>query len=98
MKYEVTAKLYYHGHDDEEADVEFPIILRQDPDDDELKKKKHDDTDHITAWCCIDKGKSKLKVYFEKDVYEPGEEAAVKYFVDNSECKVDLTGVNFALI
>ena len=98
IKYEVTAKLYKEGHSDEEADVEYPIILREDPEDEELKKKKHEDTDAITAWCCIDKGKSKLKVYFEKDTYEPGDEAQIKFNVDNTECKVDLTEIQFSLV
>lgn len=52
----------------------------------------------LTNCCCISKGFSTLKTDFEKNVYCPNENAKAIMTVDNSECSVDCTNINFAVV
>lgn len=44
----------------------------------------------ITSCCCIDKGRTKIVTYFEKNDYTPGEVAYMVTEVDNTNCKADI--------
>ena len=47
-------------------------------------------TQEIVSCCCLNKGKSTIVSYFEKNDYLPGEKAYMITEVDNSECKADV--------
>ena len=51
----------------------------------------------VTTCCCFGQGKVSMKTYFEKDAYVPGETARVVSEIDNSQCKLKITNINFAL-
>ena len=38
----------------------------------------------LSTWCCLSKGKSKMKVYLEKNAYVQGETANLCCEIDNS--------------
>ena len=39
-----------------------------------------------------------MKVEFAKNVYTPSEEAEGEISIDNTECKLDVTSVKFAIV
>lgn len=50
------------------------------------------------TWCCIDQGVSKMKCFFEKNTYCPGELANMVCEVDNSLCNLPVRAVNMRLL
>ena len=40
----------------------------------------------MSEWCCLDRGSSKIKTYFEKSTYVMGETAQIYCEIDNSAC------------
>jgi len=51
----------------------------------------------ISTCCCIPQGTSTLKTDFEKNIYCPNEVARAIMHIDNSDCKVDVTQITFAV-
>lgn len=53
---------------------------------------------HVKSCCCINKGVSKIRCYFEKNAYMPGEEAKIYCVLDNTESLADITRVTVKLV
>lgn len=53
---------------------------------------------NIVGCCCFQQGKLKLKSYFQKDYYIPGDVASIIAEVDNSDCKVNVKSVQGTFI
>lgn len=49
----------------------------------------------ITTCCCCDKGHAALNVLFNKNVFYSNESATADVSVDNHECKLKITEVEF---
>lgn len=45
-------------------------------------------------WCCIDRGQSQIKCFFENNSYLPGEQANVVTEIDNSKCQMGISSIN----
>lgn len=93
VKYFVKVKLDCKD-DDEEMKYKQVLVIREKPVDFEANEQLKEKSE-IKTWCCIDQGKSKLKSTFEKNVYQPDEEAVAEVKVDNEECKLDVSKVSF---
>lgn len=52
----------------------------------------------MKSCCCINKGVSKIKCYFEKNGYIPGEEAKIFCELDNRGCQANVNNVTIKLI
>jgi len=55
-------------------------------------------TQNMKTWCCIDKGKSSIKTYFEKNVYTLGEVANMCSEIDNSNCLLNINNISAELV
>ena len=51
----------------------------------------------LTTWCCIDKGESYIKSYFEKQNYYPNENARLMVEMDNSMSKLKIKKLDVEL-
>mmetsp|Transcript_19823 Transcript_19823/g.14582 ORF Transcript_19823/g.14582 Transcript_19823/m.14582 type:complete len:80 (+) Transcript_19823:447-686(+) len=51
----------------------------------------------VTTWCCCNGGRSKSKVEFSKNHFEPHEKCTAKVYVDNKRSNKGLQGVRMAL-
>lgn len=52
---------------------------------------------HVTSCCCIDQGTTRIKCYFEKNGYTPGENARIYCKLDNTEGQSEVTSVDVFL-
>jgi len=50
---------------------------------------------HVTTWCCVDQGISKMWANYEKNIYCPNEVAKAMIHIDNSACTLNVTQVKF---
>eukprot|EP01016_Furgasonia_blochmanni_P040905 TRINITY_DN5257_c0_g1_i6.p1 TRINITY_DN5257_c0_g1~~TRINITY_DN5257_c0_g1_i6.p1 ORF type:complete len:585 (-),score=140.39 TRINITY_DN5257_c0_g1_i6:207-1961(-) len=98
IKYVVKAVLGFPGRpkneglwDDEE------LIVREKPDR-VMGNVSREFNAEVSTWCCIDQGKSWIKVYFEKDTYCPGEKARIIAELDNTNCKLNVSSLRVALM
>lgn len=51
----------------------------------------------ITTWCCVNQGRSAIKVNFDKNVFDPTEVCKAFVNVDNSQCNIGMRAVRLAL-
>lgn len=51
-----------------------------------------------TEWCCLDRGDSSIKCYFENNSYLPGETANVVTEIDNSACDLGIKSIQGELV
>ena len=52
---------------------------------------------HVTSCCCCDQGTTRIRCFFEKNAYQPGEEAKMYCVVDNKEGKAKVERVSVTL-
>jgi len=52
---------------------------------------------NVTSCCCIDQGTTRIRCFFEKNGYSPGEEAKIYCVVDNKEGKATVERVSVSL-
>ena len=55
-------------------------------------------TADIKEWCCLGRGKSLIRVWFEKDVYMPGETAKIIGEFDNTNCTKPIENIMCDLV
>ena len=56
-----------------------------------------EDSGNVTSCCCIGKGRITMKGSFEKNFYTAEETAKASAWLDNRQCKVDVTGIALEL-
>lgn len=52
---------------------------------------------HVKSCCCVDQGTTRIRCFFEKNAYSPGEEAKMYCVLDNKEGKAVVQRVSVAL-
>ena len=52
---------------------------------------------HVKSCCCVDQGTTRIRVFFEKNGYSPGEEAKMYCVLDNKDGKAEVQRVSVAL-
>eukprot|EP00828_Plagiopyla_frontata_P047173 TRINITY_DN8651_c0_g1_i2.p2 TRINITY_DN8651_c0_g1~~TRINITY_DN8651_c0_g1_i2.p2 ORF type:complete len:222 (-),score=44.14 TRINITY_DN8651_c0_g1_i2:156-821(-) len=62
-----------------------------------VEAQKGEEVAKALQWCCIPAGEAKIKVYFERNAYQQGEEAQIVAEVDNSKCGLDIPNLNVTL-
>ena len=56
-----------------------------------------EDSGAVTSCCCIGKGQATMKGSFEKNFYTAEETAKASAWIDNTQCKVDVTAIALEL-
>ena len=59
---------------------------------------KLSETSEIKTWGCCSQGVSSMESEFNKNVFMPNEKAEGDIKIDNSQCKVAVTSVKFAIV
>lgn len=52
---------------------------------------------HVKSCCCCDQGVTRIRVFFEKNGYAPGEDAKMYCVLDNKEGKAKVERVSVSL-
>jgi hypothetical protein len=52
-----------------------------------IKNDKQEMEAQVTSCCCFDKGITRIRCFFEKNAYSPGEDAKMYCVVDNKDGK-----------
>jgi hypothetical protein len=63
-----------------------------------IKNDKQQMEAHVKSCCCCDQGITRIQCFFEKNAYQPGEDAKMYCVVDNKEGKADVVSVTVTLI
>lgn len=93
VKYYIKATLHAH---DKHDDMKYKQVLN-------IREKPvafaanavQSETSNVKTWCCCDQGTSSMSSVFNKNVFMPNELAEGKVVVDNSNCQLNVTRVNF---
>ena len=62
------------------------------------KNDKQEMEASVTSCCCCNQGITRIRCFFEKNAYSPGEEARMYCVLDNTEGKAVVERVSVALI
>lgn len=62
-----------------------------------IRNEKQEMEANVKSCCCCDQGITRIKCFFEKNGYQPGEEAKMYCVVDNKEGKATVERVSVAL-
>ena len=96
IKYFVKAKLIC---EDEDLEIKHKAVMAvRERIGDVQANTTISETSEIKTWCCCSQGTSSLKAQFNKNVFTPMEDAEGELEIDNSECKVGVSKVEFALL
>lgn len=93
IKYYVKAVLHTHDKHDE-MKFKQVLIIREKP----VALREGDqqsETSHIKTWCCVDQGHSTMSSVFNKNVFLPNEHCEGSIKVNNEECKLAVSSVQF---
>ena len=74
------------------------LIIREPIKNPQLYNVPQENVVNSKTWCCIDQGVSKIKCFFEKNTYCPGESANVITEIDNSLCSLPVRSLNMRLL
>lgn len=64
----------------------------------EIKNDKQEMEAHVKSCCCCDQGTTRIKCFFEKNAYSPGEDAKMYCVLDNKEGKAIVENVSVSLM
>lgn len=62
-----------------------------------IKNDKQEMEAHVTSCCCKNQGTTRIRCFFEKNAYSPGEDAKMYCVVDNKEGKSTVENVSVTL-
>lgn len=74
-----------------------PLVVRE-PLKQIVSSVQQDHTVNVTTWCCINQGSSRLRCFFDKNAYVPGETAKIISEMDNSNCKLSINFLRTSLV
>lgn len=94
IKYYIKAELDLKGMKD--VKYKHTLMIREKAEQFQMNQSQHD-RDHIVTCCCCDQGYSAMTTTFGKTVYCPNEVAMAHAKINNSECKLDVKQVAFAV-
>jgi len=98
IKYKVKAELT--NFQDSGAKLKYcqPLILREPIKNQMLYNVPIENAINAKTWCCLSQGVSKMKCFFEKNTYCPGEQANMMCEIENSQCNLPVRNVNIRLL
>jgi len=95
ITYKIEAEIEAENGEDA-IEAKRRIIVRRPPTD--MATGQHlDNSQQMTACCCIDQGTGSMKVNFEKNAYTPYEVAKCFVEVNNTEGKIPINNISFTL-
>lgn len=101
IKYKVKVELSpHHHHKHKVKDLKYTqeLVLREPIKNQMMYNVPIENSINATTWCCISQGLSKIKCFFEKNTYCPGELANMICEIDNSLCDLSVRNVNIRLL
>lgn len=94
VKYSLCCKLKVnHGDDPKYKQI---LIIREEDANFSANISKESET-KVTTWCCVDQGRSKIEVQFDKNTYLPNEYVRSRVALDNSQCQLNMKHVRLAV-
>lgn len=95
VKYHIRAIV--HGqHDKQLMKFKQVLILREVPPNAEASIKQTSEH-QITTWCCMDQGRSKIEVTFDRNTFLPNEVCTADIHIDNTNCNIAMNHVRLAV-
>jgi len=101
IKYKIKVELSPHHHNKQSVkDLKYTqeLILREPIKNQMMYNVPIENSINATTWCCMSQGVSKIKCFFEKNNYCPGELANMISEIDNSQCDLPVRHVNIRLL
>ena len=95
VKYQIRATL--KGHHDKSLMKYKQVLVIREYDVAFQTNLKSSSENQITTWCCVDQGRSRIDVEFEKNVFEPHEVCKADVHLHNQNCNAPLTNVRLAV-
>jgi hypothetical protein len=94
IKYEMQAFIRGYNSRLRVVKCKSEIIVRETT---QIKNDKQEMEAHVKSCCCCDQGTTRIRCFFEKNAYSPGEDAKMYCVLDNKEGKAVVERVSVAL-